>query len=257
VPQRKTNPIEVVVLDIEGTTSPLDFVYGTLFPFARQHIPGFLKEHQASPEIASLLQELKRENNVDVAAGAPPMAEEKYLKTSISYLLWLMDHDRKSGPLKTLQGFVWRQGYALGELKGNVFDDVPGCLRQWCDDGLRTAIYSSGSVLAQKMLFAHTAHGDLTQFIDRYFDTRVGPKTDLRSYQAIVNELYVKPGRTLFVSDVTEELEAARSAGLTTVLSVRPGNADPRKREQYRQVQSLAEIFCCPKTALPGETPQR
>lgn len=231
------------MLDVEGTTSPISFVYETLFPYARKRLGSFLREHSSDPAVVSAIQELKSANSDDVPAGAPSTTGRDLIREATDYLLWLMDHDRKTAPLKVLQGLIWEQGFTQGELQSEVFADVPVCLRQWHQAGLHTAIYSSGSVLAQKMMFSHTPYGDLTNLISAYFDTGVGPKKQPQSYRRIAAELQVAAEQIIFVSDVAEELDAARTAGLGTALSVRPGNQDQNGAGSYRAIHSLAELF--------------
>jgi enolase-phosphatase E1 len=239
----KISPYRSILLDVEGTTSPISFVYGTLFPYARKRMGSFLQEHSSDPVVIAVFHELRNMNPSDVPAGAPRISGQDPIQESIDYLLWLMQQDRKTAPLKTLQGLIWEQGFEQGELQGEMFDDVPVCLLQWHKAGLRTAIYSSGSVLAQKMMFSHTAYGDLTNLISAYFDTGVGPKRQPQSYRRIVAELQVPADQVIFVSDVAEELEAARTAGLGTALSVRPGNQEQNGAAAYRTIHSLAELF--------------
>jgi enolase-phosphatase E1 len=239
----KAIPFRSVLLDVEGTTSPISFVYGTLFPYARGHLCSFLRERSSDPMVTSAFQELRNTNPSDVPHGAPAITGRDLIREIADYVLWLMDHDRKSAPLKVLQGLIWEQGYTQGELQSEVFDDVPACLLQWHEAGLRTAIYSSGSVLAQKMMFTYTRHGDLTNFIAGYFDTGVGPKKQPQSYQRIVADLQVAAEQVMFVSDITEELEAARTAGLGTALSIRPGNQAQNGAAKYRTIHSLADLF--------------
>lgn len=239
----KSIPFRSVLLDVEGTTSPISFVYGTLFPYARKRLPSFLHEHSSDPAVTSVFEELKMANINDVPAGAPAVAGHDLLKEITDYLLWLMDHDKKTAPLKVLQGLIWEQGFRRGELQSEVFDDVPACLLQWREAGLQIAIYSSGSVLAQKMVFRHTRHGDLTNLISGYFDTGVGPKKQPQSYRRIVADLQVAAEQVMFVSDITEELEAARTAGLGTALSIRPGNQAQNGAAKYQTIHSLADLF--------------
>ena len=138
-----------------------------------------------------------------------------------------MDRDRKSGPLKALQGRIWEQGYRDGELKGEVYPDVPAAFARWTADGVRIGIFSSGSVLAQQLLFANSTAGDLSRFLSCHFDTGVGAKGEAGSYRRIVEALGVAAARILFVSDVVKELDAAREAGLRTLLCVRPPASAP------------------------------
>jgi enolase-phosphatase E1 len=239
----KAIPFRSVLLDVEGTTSPISFVYGTLFPYARGHLNSFLRERSSDPMVTSAFQELRSTNPSDIPDGAPAITGRDPIREIADYVLWLMDHDRKSAPLKVLQGLIWEQGFTQGELQSEVFDDVPACLLQWHEAGLQTAIYSSGSALAQKMMFTYTPYGDLTNLIAGYFDTGVGPKKQPQSYQRIVADLQVAAEQVMFVSDIAEELEAARTAGLGTALSIRPGNQAQNGAAKYRTIHSLADLF--------------
>jgi enolase-phosphatase E1 len=208
--------IRVVLLDIEGTTTPMAFVHDVLFPYARARVAQYLADASSpDPETAHILDGLREEHARDVARGEHPPA------TPTAYALWLMDRDRKSGPLKTLQGKIWQHGYATGELKGEVYPDVPPALAEWTAAGVRVGIFSSGSVLAQKLLFSTTPAGDLTPFLTWHFDTAIGPKQHADSYSAIAQAIGVPPTEILFISDSEPELAAARCAGMHTQLSVR------------------------------------
>lgn len=210
--------VDAVVLDIEGTTTPIAFVHTTLFGYVRGHLTAFLAARSRVPEVAAALTLLVDEHAAERDASRPAMADETWIR-------WLMDRDRKSTGLKLLQGLMWREGYRSGELRAEVYADVAPALQRWRAAGLSIAIYSSGSVEAQRLLFAHTNAGDLTPCIDRYFDTSTGAKRDADSYRRIAAALGLAPARVLFLSDVDAELVAGREAGLQTVLSIRPGNA--------------------------------
>jgi enolase-phosphatase E1 len=212
----------VVLLDIEGTTTPISFVYEVLFPYARRHASRYLAAHSSSPEGLADIEGLRDQHAKDLSEGRnPPPLEGDSLE---DYVYWLMDNDRKVTPLKSLQGKIWEEGYRTGDLKSQVFDDVPRAFSLWNERGKQVCIYSSGSVLAQRLLFAHTDKGDLTRFIHEYFDTNVGEKREDESYRRIAASLKREASEILFISDVTAELDAARSAGFQTVLCVRPGN---------------------------------
>jgi enolase-phosphatase E1 len=225
-----------IVLDIEGTTTPIEFVHEVLFPFARKRIPGFVATNFEGlvPEIAQLAAEHQKDlgytDHFDPAAA----------KSVAKYLVFLIDGDRKSTPLKSIQGKMWKQGYESGELKSIVFDDVPRAFERWHRTGVTIAIYSSGSVLAQQLLFRYTDHGDLSRFISAYFDTATGPKRSVESYREIVKTL--RSPSTLFVSDVPAELEAAQQAGCETILCVRPGNATIGDEFLGKRISSFDEI---------------
>jgi len=224
--------IRAILLDIEGTTTPIVFVFDVLFPYARRHLRRHLEQHAASPEYDALFGRLRDEHASDRSAGepvppwtdAPPPAR---LASVASYSEWLMDRDRKSPALKALQGKIWEEGYVRGELVGDVFADVPGALERWRAQQRQIGIFSSGSVLAQQLLFRHSSAGDLSRFLQWYFDTGVGTKTDSESYRRIADAMTIPAGAVLFVSDVISELDAARGAGMHTTLSVRPGNKPP------------------------------
>jgi enolase-phosphatase E1 len=152
-----------------------------------------------------------------------------------------MDHDRKSTALKTLQGRIWQEGYRSGELHGEVFPDVPVALERWSQAGRDIRIYSSGSILAQQLLFSTTRRGDLTRFLKGYFDTTTGPKGEVSSYTAIASAFGLRANEILFISDVTRELDAASAAGFEVLLSIRPGNhAQPPS--SYRTISNFADI---------------
>jgi enolase-phosphatase E1 len=232
-----------VLLDIEGTTTPISFVHRILFPYARARLGVFASTHGGDPVVMEAVARLRDEHAADVSAGgAPPAWPAADLDGLVAYLGWLMDRDRKSPGLKALQGLIWEEGYSRGDLRGLVFDDVPGALRRWHAAGRKIAIYSSGSVLAQRRLFETTADGDLTTIVDAFFDTTVGAKVDRGSYERIAAALQVAADRILFVSDVTAELRAARQAGFQVRLASRPGNAPQADATQFVAVTSLAGV---------------
>jgi enolase-phosphatase E1 len=230
--------VNAIILDIEGTTTPISFVYDVLFPFARTHLREFVESGEVVHEISMLRDEYKRES------AQPPAWSSDSLDGLIAYVTWLMDQDRKSTGLKSLQGKIWEQGYHDGTLRSRVFADVPPALKRWREARQKIAIFSSGSVLAQKLLFAHTEQGDLTKFIDDYFDTTVGSKTSPDSYRKIVAALAVANDSALFISDVLKELDAATEAGLQTLLCVRPGNSPQPMPHNHRIIRSFDEILC-------------
>jgi enolase-phosphatase E1 len=235
-----------VVLDIEGTTTPISFVYDVLFPYARTHLREFLESHGTTGLLAEVDRQLREEHAADIARGdAPPPLPADVSSGNAAdlepYVLWLMDRDRKSPALKLLQGMIWQQGFADGTLRGELFPDVPAALERWRTSSIDVAIYSSGSVLAQRLIFGHTPAGDLTPRINQFFDATIGAKRSADSYRYIAAELRRDPAELLFLSDVHAELLAARAAGFQTMLCVRPGNPEPA-REDEPVVQSFDEI---------------
>jgi enolase-phosphatase E1 len=222
--------IRAVVVDIEGTTTPVRFVYEVLFPYARRALPGYVREHLDAPELRETWQRLRDDWAHDMARGEAPPAwrdddRDRQIASTVRYAEWLMDRDRKAPGLKALQGHIWNGGYQEGALRGDVFPDVPDAFARWRSSGMRIAIFSSGSVLAQQLLFRTTAFGDLTRVIDAYFDTSVGPKISPESYHRIGEALGCAADGLLFISDSVAELEAARAAGWAVLMCIRPCHA--------------------------------
>ncbi len=186
---------------------------------------GFLQRHWNDPEVRADVAQLEAEHAVETSQPVPPPWGDDAAAVA-AYSQWLMDRDRKSTGLKSLQGKIWEEGYRAGDLRGEVYPDVPPALERWRRQGIDIAIFSSGSVQAQRSLFTSTAAGDLTRFIRAYFDTTTGPKTAPQSYTRIAAALERSPSEVLFLSDIGAELDAARTAGMRTALCVRtPGSA--------------------------------
>ena len=218
--------IRGILLDVEGTTTPIDFVYGTLFPFARAGVEEFLTRHFENDEVAADVEALRRERAREArrATGFPEWSEDTAsarIASVAAYFRWLMDQDHKFTALKSLQGKIWEAGYRSGELRGAVYPDVPPAFARWRAQKRRIAIFSSGNVLAQKLLFGHSAAGDLTPFIGGYFDTSTGLKQEAESYGRIASALALPPAEVAFLSDVIAELDAAGRTGMHTLLCVR------------------------------------
>lgn len=223
--QLKDRAIRTILLDIEGTTTPVAFVYDVLFPFARTHLDAYLQDPAHDAVVGDVVRLLRDEWEADAAARRDlPRWQEGTPGSASAYFEWLMDRDVKSPALKRLQGLVWEGGYRTGALKGEVFPDVPRAFARWRDAQMTIAIYSSGSVLAQRLLFGATPDGDLTPFITAFFDTGVGAKRWPDSYRRIAAELQQPADNVLFVSDTPAELDAARGAGCQVLLAQRPGN---------------------------------
>lgn len=233
--------ISAILLDIEGTTTPIDFVYQTLFPYARKNFPEWLRSNFENQEIQADLSNLREEHRSDTEQP-PPWDETDTLDSALKYLLWLMDRDRKSTALKSLQGRIWEEGYRSGELVSEMYTDVKPALERWKKLGKLIGIYSSGSVQAQKLLFGHTTDGDLTSNIDAWFDTHVGAKREADSYGHIATSLGIDSASILFISDVTPELDAARQAGMMTALSIRPGNPLQPDAGRFEVIKSFEEL---------------
>jgi enolase-phosphatase E1 len=253
--------ISHVLLDIEGTTCPVSFVAETLFPYARQRLDSYLREHQQDPAIRVLLDDVARswaleqtsavsglggtvaDGGVESGGSSDPGAPT--LRQLVDFLASLIDQDRKLTALKELQGLIWEEGYGNGSLQAPLFDDVPQALRAWVATGLRLAVYSSGSVAAQQLLYGHSKAGDLRPLFSDWFDTHVGPKQDPASYLRIAASLRARPSAMLFLSDSRAELEAASQAGLNVLFSHRLGNPEVSSGP-YTAFTSLQDIAITP-----------
>jgi enolase-phosphatase E1 len=206
--------IKCILTDIEGTTTSVSFVYDVLFPYFREHI------HEANTLPSNLI------NPIIKATMDQAKQEGKNLTTTEECLeqlrQWSLE-DRKFTPLKTLQGYIWKKGYEEGKIKGHIYPDVVPTLEEWREEGISLAVYSSGSVQAQKLIFGYSEEGDLTPLFSYFFDTKMGGKKETRSYENIAAEMELEPYEILFLSDVPDELKAAREAGFEVIQLVRPG----------------------------------
>jgi enolase-phosphatase E1 len=243
VARAEWNSVRIVLLDIEGTTTPIDFVYKTLFPYASKNVESFLATRSGEPEIRAIVADLKAEYAKNTTAGLAPPAwpinSKTELRDSVAYVHWLMARDSKFGPLKSLQGEIWQQGFESGELHGEVYADVAPAFARWRRQGRDIAIYSSGSVLAQKLLFSSLPSRDLTREIRDFFDTAVGVKTAPASYAKIAAATKKSPREFLFLSDSQKEITAARAAGMFAALCDReatPLNRPPDTITSFDEV---------------------
>jgi len=221
--------IKAIVTDIEGTTSSILFVKDVLFPYARANLADYVRNHADDPQVKPLLEDVCKE------AGSELSTEQ-----IITHLIQWLDEDKKVTPLKSLQGLIWAAGYRQGDFKGHLYPDAAVNLKAWKTEGLDLYIYSSGSVYAQKLLFAHTEYGDLTPLFSGYFDTHIGGKKEQQSYDNIAGQLAIPPNQLLFLSDIKEELDAAKAAGFETIWLTRDSTPDPQA--EHRQVDSFDQI---------------
>ena len=205
--------IKAILTDIEGTTSAVSFVFDVLFPYAAQHLPAFVRQQAQRADVALQLDAVRQDS-------AEPDAD---VERVIEILLGWIAEDRKATPLKALQGMVWEQGYQAGQLKGHVYPDAVDALKRWHDAGYQLFVYSSGSIQAQKLIFGCSEAGDLTTLFNGYFDTTSGPKREAQSYQRIAQAIGCEAAQILFLSDIVQELDAAREAGMATRGLVREG----------------------------------
>lgn len=228
-----------VLLDIEGTTTPVAFVYDVLFPYAWRRIATYLERHWTEAGVLDIRARFSLEQSKE---DPSPGFDIATLAGAAGFVAWLMERDRKSPGLKYLQGMIWNEGYRDGALKGDVFADVPPAIERWHRAGVAVAIYSSGSALAQQLLFASTAAGDLTPMLSGYFDTSVGAKTEAASYTRIAEAMHRAASDILFVSDTPAELTAAREAGCRVAMSLRPGNAVAEAPAGIRTIHTFDEL---------------
>ncbi len=221
--------IKAIVTDIEGTTSSLSFVKDVLFPYARAHLADFVRNHAHEPAVKILLEET-----------CQVVGEKLDTEQVIAQLINWIGEDKKVTPLKSLQGLIWEDGYQQGDFTGHVYIDAAEQLKKWQSQGLALYIYSSGSVHAQKLLFAHTEFGDLTPLFSGYFDTHIGGKKEISSYHHIAEHIGLPAAQILFLSDIAEELDAAKAAGFSTIQLIRDGLID--NQANHIQVSSFVKI---------------
>jgi len=233
----------LVLLDIEGTVSPLAFVHDVLFPYARREVGDFLMRHQASPEVLCALDQIACDSGAvsDSEGVVANLASDSDRAAWVTRIHALMDADAKQTGLKWLQGLIWDEGYRSGELKSVLFSDAVESIQLWHRSGLRLRIYSSGSIAAQRLFFAYSDRGDWTGCLEGYHDTTTGPKRAVASYRAIAEAAGLPASEILFLSDITEELDAALEAGCQTAWVVRPGNK-PGQTDRHPTLRSFAEI---------------
>lgn len=213
-----------ILTDIEGTTSSISFVKDVLFPYARRALPGFVVQHRDDPEVRRWLDMVATEHG-------SICSDDVIVETLQGWI----DQDRKHTALKALQGLIWQAGYEDADFTAHIYPDAAPALRKWHADGLPLYVYSSGSVPAQKLFFGHSDAGDLTPLVSGWFDTEVGGKREKASYVRIAEKIGLEPGELVFLSDVIEELDAARDAGLQTVLVDRPEDyPHPRQGDAAR-----------------------
>jgi enolase-phosphatase E1 len=206
--------MKYILTDVEGTTTSISFVHETLFPFAKERLVNFVTKHSTRSDVKEILEQTKS------------TALEENQKTindneACELLLFWIATDRKHAALKNLQGLIWEEGYASGEIKGHVYKDVLPALKAWSHAGLKLGVYSSGSVKAQHLIFEYSTEGNLRSYFSNHFDTAVGHKREKQSYTNIARELNLPANEILFLSDIKEELDAASDAGMKTIQLVR------------------------------------
>jgi enolase-phosphatase E1 len=235
----KNMKIRFVLCDIEGTTTSIAFAKDVLFPLAHREMETFIHKHWNSESITNELLAVKQE----IVASDPRRKIEDVTPEEVIQILreWILA-DKKVTPLKSIQGKIWKKSFEEGEIRGHVYPDVRKNFEKWTSAGIRIAIFSSGSVEAQKLLFRYSEAGDLTPFVSAYFDTTIGTKREPSSYRTIANALSAAPEEILFLSDVVEELAAAANAGMVSVQVVRESSSTPVSRSDYPTIVSFDEL---------------
>lgn len=243
-----------LLLDIEGTTTPITFVKDILFPYIKEHLEDYLSAHWEEDECKQDVHLLKKQVEEDIRLNracpvhAPDQTvhtdEEKAIREVVDNVLWQMAADRKTTALKQLQGHMWRAAYAAGKIKGEVYQDVVPSIRLWRRQGLKIYIYSSGSVEAQKLLFGYSVEGDLLDLFDGHFDTNMGAKVERKSYERIAERIGCQAEELTFLTDLTREAKAAEDAGVNVVVVVRPGNMELTEDEKahYNLITSFSQL---------------
>jgi enolase-phosphatase E1 len=222
--------IQAILTDIEGTTSSISFVKDVLFPYARQHLADFIRNNREMSEVKHWLEETRKE------VQQPTLDENGVIEVLIQWI----DQDKKITPLKALQGLIWEAGYKNQDYQGHIYPDAVEHLKRWKENSLKLFVFSSGSIKAQKLLFAHTTFGDLTPLFSDYFDTTIGAKQQVEAYQKIAQQIQISPEHILFLSDIIGELDAAKAAGMQTTCLVREGTL--HNNCEHRQVRNFNEL---------------
>ncbi|OQR77219.1 enolase-phosphatase E1-like [Tropilaelaps mercedesae] len=233
--------VKYVLLDIEGTVLPISFVKDVLFVYARRHLEEFLEENWLKTEVQHAVKEIQKFAEANSESPAIDITSKISVVKNVS---WQMDRDLKTAGLKALQGQIWYSGYKKRDLLGDLYPDVYPALKKWSERGIKIGIYSSGSILAQRLLFEHTTSGSLLNILDSFHDqTTAGSKLEPSSYAAIVEQISCPAENILFLTDVYEEYQAARAAGIKSVIVLRDGNKPLGKEKEEKERVKLISTF--------------
>ncbi|KAM4710553.1 enolase-phosphatase E1 [Discoglossus pictus] len=246
--------VTVILLDIEGTTTPITFVKDILFPYIKDNVSTYLHQHweeeECQEDVSRLRIQAEKDSHLSGFVAIPRLSEnstnlEQVIQALVDNVHWQMSSDRKTTALKQLQGHMWRSAYVTGQLRGEVYEDVGLAIRKWREAGLKVYIYSSGSIEAQKLLFGYSMEGDLLELFDGHFDTTSGHKVESESYRNIAKSIGCQTKNILFLTDITKEAKAAEEAGAHVAVVVRPGNValTDEKKCKYRFITSFSQII--------------
>lgn len=233
---------KAILLDIEGTTSSVSFVYDVMFPQVRRDLSAFLEKNWEDVNVQLASDQIAQDaghESLELFCAAMSLEPRACIEAEV---IRLMDDDVKATGLKQLQGLIWRHGFESGEMKAHVYPEVPACLQRWREAGMDLRIYSSGSVQAQLLFFGHTEVGDLLPLFSGHYDTTIGSKKEASSYERIAKDWSIDPSDILFVSDVVAELDAAKASGFQTTLCERPGNAIADEEHGHETIKSFDEL---------------
>ncbi|KAM5272235.1 enolase-phosphatase E1 [Ctenodactylus gundi] len=252
--------VTVILLDIEGTTTPIAFVKDILFPYIKENVKEYLQTHweeeECQQDVSLLRKQAEEDAHLEGAIPIPAASEngvddlQQVIQAVVDNVCWQMSLDRKTTALKQLQGHMWRAAFMAGRVKAEFFADVVPAVRKWREAGMKVYIYSSGSVEAQKLLFGHSTEGDILELVDGHFDTKIGHKVESESYRKIASSIGCSTNNILFLTDVTGEASAAEEADVHVAVVVRPGNAGLTDDEKtyYTLITSFSELY------LPSST---
>jgi enolase-phosphatase E1 len=232
--------VSAVLLDIEGTVAPIAFVHNVMFPYVRKHLDAYLSENWSTEECQEACDQIAVDARGErmVNWSGTDLTRRQRIQEEI---FRLMDADAKATGLKMLQGLIWQEGFESGELKSELFEEVPALLKQWKETGFDLRIYSSGSVAAQKLFFKYTESGNLLPLFSGHYDTTIGGKKEADSYRRLVTDWDLPAEKVLFLSDVVAELDAAATSGLQTALAIREGNP-PQGESNHVRFESLEQL---------------
>ncbi|WP_029520994.1 acireductone synthase [Persephonella sp. IF05-L8] len=223
--------VKAILIDIEGTVSPISFVKDVLFPYSEEKMEKFIKENKDKPEIKNILQQVQEIEGKEMDIDEIIQTLKRWIK-----------EDRKIAPLKDIQGFIWKEGFENGQIKAPLYEDAYRKMKEWKEKVYKLYIYSSGSVQAQKLFFSHTDKGNILNWFSGHFDTKIGNKKETQSYRKIAQEIGLKPEEILFLSDNPDEIKAAAQAGMKVYRLVRPQDTEYIENFEYPQIKSFDEV---------------
>lgn len=244
---------KVLLLDIEGTTTPITFVTKTLFPYVKYNLKSYLDIHWRTEQLQQVVENLRKQHEIDIETGMKDspridcntkVTKLEILNSVANNVLWQMSLNRKTTALKDLQGMIWESGYKSKEIEGDLFEDVESVLRIFHNSGIRIYIYSSGSIYAQKLLFGYSVKGNLLQMINGHFDTNIGSKQSKQSYDEIAKSIGVPANQILFLTDLEQEALAATQANFKVKVVLRPGNKsiDEHVLSKYETITTFWDL---------------